>query len=175
MFPLCDLQGYVDLISPARCFASRRLDLGLFLFVFVGKILFSMLRNPSHSATIFNHRPLQRKQTKRKIVGLIQLDTQATLIAFLSQVKYTRIVLVYITRLNGLLGSHSATILIIDRCNKNKPQEIYRPHIVGNTQATLLTLLSQVKYTRIVLVYITRLNGLSGSHSATISNYWSLQ
>jgi hypothetical protein len=47
MFPLCDLQGYVDLISPARCFASRRSDLGLFLFVIVGKILFSMLRNPS--------------------------------------------------------------------------------------------------------------------------------
>jgi hypothetical protein len=47
MFPLCDLQGYVDLISLARCFASRRSDLGLFLFVLVGNFLFSMLRNPS--------------------------------------------------------------------------------------------------------------------------------
>jgi hypothetical protein len=46
-FMLCDLQGYVDLISLARCFASRRSDLGLFLFVFVGNFLFSMLRNPS--------------------------------------------------------------------------------------------------------------------------------
>jgi hypothetical protein len=33
---LCDLQWYVDLISPARYFASRRSDLGLFLFVLVG-------------------------------------------------------------------------------------------------------------------------------------------
>jgi hypothetical protein len=41
---LVRLQGYVDLISPARCFASRRSDFGLFLFVFVG--FFSMLRNP---------------------------------------------------------------------------------------------------------------------------------
>jgi hypothetical protein len=47
MFPLCDIQGYVDLISLARCFASRRSDLGLFLFVFVGIFLFSMLWNPS--------------------------------------------------------------------------------------------------------------------------------
>jgi hypothetical protein len=32
---------------PARCFASRRSHLGLFLFVLVGNFLFSMLRNPS--------------------------------------------------------------------------------------------------------------------------------
>jgi hypothetical protein len=44
---MCDLQGYVDLISLARYFASRRSDPGLFLFIFVGKFLFSMLRNPS--------------------------------------------------------------------------------------------------------------------------------
>jgi hypothetical protein len=31
---------YVDLISPAHCFASRRSDLGLFLFVFVGIFFF---------------------------------------------------------------------------------------------------------------------------------------
>jgi hypothetical protein len=46
-FLLCDLQGYVDLISLAHCFASHRSDLGLFLFVIVGIFLFSMLRNPS--------------------------------------------------------------------------------------------------------------------------------
>jgi hypothetical protein len=46
-FPLCDLQGYVDLISLAHCFASRRSDLGLFLFIFVGNFLFSMMQNPS--------------------------------------------------------------------------------------------------------------------------------
>jgi hypothetical protein len=34
---------------PARCFASRRSDLGLFLFVLIGNFLFSMLRNPSAS------------------------------------------------------------------------------------------------------------------------------
>jgi hypothetical protein len=47
MFPLCDLQGCVDLISPARYFASRISDLGWFLFVFIGIFLFSMLQNPS--------------------------------------------------------------------------------------------------------------------------------
>jgi hypothetical protein len=50
MFPLCDLHGYVDLISLTCCFASRRSDLGLFLFVILGNFLFSMLRNPSRTA-----------------------------------------------------------------------------------------------------------------------------
>jgi hypothetical protein len=36
MFPLCDLQWYVDLISLTRCFASRISDLGSLLFVFIG-------------------------------------------------------------------------------------------------------------------------------------------
>jgi hypothetical protein len=52
-FLLCDLQGYVDLISPARCFASRRSDLGLFLFVLVGKICFLLCEtlHTSHIVT----------------------------------------------------------------------------------------------------------------------------
>jgi hypothetical protein len=74
----------------------------------------------------------------------------------------------YITRLNKLSGSHSAIISIIGRCNENRLEKLYRPHTIGHTQGTLITLSSQVKYTRIVLVYITRLNKLSGSHSATI-------
>jgi hypothetical protein len=39
-FLLCDLQGYVDLISLARCFASRRSDLGLFLLIIIGNFCF---------------------------------------------------------------------------------------------------------------------------------------
>jgi hypothetical protein len=45
-FPLCDLQGYVDLMSPARCFASRRSDLDLFLFVIVEFFLFFYAAKP---------------------------------------------------------------------------------------------------------------------------------
>jgi hypothetical protein len=43
------LQGYEDLIYLSRCFASPRSDLGLFLFVIVGKFLFSMLRDTSQT------------------------------------------------------------------------------------------------------------------------------
>jgi hypothetical protein len=49
VLPLCDLQGYADLISPSCCFASHRSDLGSFVRL-VGKILYSMLRNPSEGS-----------------------------------------------------------------------------------------------------------------------------
>jgi hypothetical protein len=59
-FPLCDLQGFVDLIFLARYFASRRSDLGSLLFIIVGKKLFSMLQNPLR---IFISYELNRSKT----------------------------------------------------------------------------------------------------------------
>jgi hypothetical protein len=93
MFPLCDLQGYVDLISPDRCFASRRLDLGLFLFVFVGNFLFSMLRNPSPAVRIELNKGAGSDQKSSAAFSLHRLSSRHLCrLAFLKK-QYMRVAL----------------------------------------------------------------------------------